>query len=282
MGILRSLGKTFAGAAFTTALITVLMSQSLGEFTSYESMKPVFLDIISKVAGDQALAVNLTQAEANQIRSVLHDYCRKNDYIDLADLPQFMTDVRGLPVNVSELKIKCSDIDTIVPPNATSINPATLAASSIFDSIYYKEYTCSFVNCVLHVESREDYMIFLSEAFNKFLLRTKYYSIAITAASLAAFLVLITTWIDRVNKVGWSLFSIGITPYIFAPIENLLFSRIATAPEVQQVASGIIKPLVDSTFTHFNLILVAGMAMLVTGYATSYMLKRSPKLLKSK
>ncbi len=273
MGILRSIGKSLAGTVFTLSLVSLLVVYNLVPLTSYDSFKSLFSQVASQSVPAQLQSNNVTPEQLAQARTALTNYCVGKNSVNLSVLAsEFNVDISKLPLDSPMLR--CSDIDKVIPANASSVSAASLLSGFVFDSIYYKNYSCDFLSCIMNAKSPTDYLVFVSSTFNSFLSGLVNYLAIATAASLAVFMLLTETWVGRAKGLGWSLFSIGVAPFVFRPIENIILPKISAPAEVQGVINNTINPILDSLFNNFTTVFFIGIALLILGYVLGFVLRK--------
>jgi hypothetical protein len=275
MGLLRSFAKAFFGTIFTISLMSLLIVQNLLYLTTYDNMKNLFTQVAYNIFPQEIKNINLSKNQIEQIKSILSLYCQGKEYIDLSNLlSQLNIKIEGMPAN---LVIKCSQLDKIIPSDAESINATSMLSNVLFDSIYYKSYDCNFVECIMKAKAPTDYLILISSSFNSFLSELLIYLGIGTFISLFLFIFLETTWIKRINNIGWSLFWIGITPIIFIPMKSFVLSSLNIPPEIQDVMKNFVDPMINSVFNNFYIILILGISLLVIGYSLRFVYRKKSK-----
>jgi hypothetical protein len=275
MGLLRSFAKAFFGTIFTISLMSLLIVQNLLYLTTYDNMKNLFTQVAYNIFPQEIKNINLSKNQIEQIKSILSLYCQGKEYIDLSNLlSQLNIKIEGMPAN---LVIKCSQLDKIIPSDAESINATSMLSNVLFDSIYYKSYDCNFVECIMKAKAPTDYLILISSSFNSFLSELLIYLGIGTFISLFLFIFLETTWIKRINNIGWSLFWIGITPIIFIPMKSFVLSSLNIPPEIQDVMKNFVDPMINSVFNNFYIILILGISLLVVGYSLRFVYRKKLK-----
>jgi hypothetical protein len=275
MGLLRSFAKAFFGTIFTISLMSLLIVQNLLYLTTYDNMKNLFTQVAYNIFPQEIKNINLSKNQIEQIKSILSLYCQGKEYIDLSNLlSQLNIKIEGMPAN---LVIKCSQLDKIIPSDAESINATSMLSNVLFDSIYYKSYDCNFVECIMKAKAPTDYLILISSSFNSFLSELLIYLGIGTFISLFLFIFLETTWIKRINNIGWSLFWIGITPIIFIPMKSFVLSSLNIPPEIQDVMKNFVDPMINSVFNSFYIILILGISLIVVGYSLRFVYRKKSK-----
>jgi hypothetical protein len=275
MGLLRSFAKAFFGTIFTISLMSLLIVQNLLYLTTYDNMKNLFTQVAYNIFPQEIKNINLSKNQIEQIKSILSLYCQGKEYIDLSNLlSQLNIKIEGMPTN---LVIKCSQLDKIIPSDAESINATSMLSNVLFDSIYYKSYDCNFVECIMKAKAPTDYLILISSSFNSFLSELLIYLGIGTFTSLFLFIFLETTWIKRINNIGWSLFWIGITPIIFIPMKSFVLSSLNIPSEIQDVMKNFVDPMINSVFNNFYIILILGISLLVIGYSLRFLYRKKSK-----
>ncbi|HLC59064.1 MAG TPA: hypothetical protein VJH34_00900 [archaeon] len=270
MGFLRGIAKGFVSGLFSTSLMAFLLIGNLIVFTEYDNMKNLFTKIATKILPEQSESIpSLTPSQLDDVRSGLNALCQGKESIDLSQFAQELN-VQNIPDN---LTLKCSSLDEILPPNATTVNTTTLAVNAIFDSIYYKKYDCSFINCMLNAKSPSDFTIIMSEQFNQFLVGMKSYFLGLTGVFLILLLIVAKGIGGKIRAVGWAMFWIGIIPYLFTFVNDYLIARFVPLPEGIDIdLNSIVNPLVESLFKGFNVVFIISIILIVIGYSLGFIL----------
>ncbi len=273
---LRSFGKGLFFILFTTFLAFFLIVSNLTGLINYDSLKPIFSQITTSLIPEEIKNINITESQLGEARAYLEEYCKDQKTINITDIAaQFNFDINQLPPEFST--INCSDIENAIPENVSSLQAADILSNTLFDSIYNRNYSCDFIECILNARSPTDYLVIFSQKFNDFLLEAKYYLLFLTVATLAAFILLAETLTGRIKGVGWGMLSVGITPLIFYPIQSLLLPQLSLPENVQGVMDNVINPIINSLFTNFYIVLIIGIVLLAAGYVLGFAMKPKAK-----
>ena len=139
MGLLRGLGKLVGSLVFTTFLVLAILLMELVDFTSYDNFKSVAGEIF-----EGQLFSTISDSDLDSMRNFLLFQCSGRDKVSI---PLF----GGQPVVLSCSDVKNSDITQL----------KSLIKTAVIDSVYYKDFGCSFIDCVTACNP-EDLLIVLS------------------------------------------------------------------------------------------------------------------------
>lgn len=256
MGIIRSIGKSFAGFFFITFLILSIILLTLTQLTDYTTSKPLFTDILS-----QQLGKSLNENELNQLHSALLVQCSMVNEVEF-------------PLDGQKVFVKCSDIKS-----GTAKDLTKLVAKELFDNMYYKNYSCKFVECIQQGGQEASSVIFSAHANNFFKNIQTYLWIGTIVFGLI-FLVAIETWSGRLKGFGTSLLFTSIPFFAFVYIKDLLIPKqlIQNLPiEAMGTVNNVINQIFTSMSNIFLVILIAGIILTVSGYVLAYKERKSKK-----
>ncbi len=216
----RKLLKVLGGILFTTSLSLLVIAVSLASVTEYSSLKPLFSDLISKrMPGEQL----------SQYYTLVLMSCEKSQTIDM-------------PMGIERITLQCSDIKS-----AGKDGFSALVSSTLFDSIYYKEYSCGFIDCV-----KQSPLVILSQHANAFMNNMIYMMIILTIISAV---ILAISSRNVVKSFGTSLLFVGLSYFV------VLFSKTLIPAQIMDVGGGFINPILDAIAFNFMVVLVAGAAL---------------------
>lgn len=239
MKILRKIGKAIGSTLFFLALSTAIFAISLTKLTEYDNLKGLVTDLI----GSQ-IAKGVDNETLIQTHQALLEECKINETIQLST-------VIGQSVT-----IKCEAIEKTTPEGLMN-----LFANSIFESIYYKKYDCSFIEC-LQKPGQDRLTIFLSLEAHSFFKNCQYILLIASGVGLAIMLVSIETWWNRLKSVGITLLS------IFLPLIILIFfkDRILSLSANVEAVTSIIDQIFSSISKISLVMLIAGVILTASGY----------------
>ncbi|MEM7826424.1 MAG: hypothetical protein QW451_02225 [Candidatus Aenigmatarchaeota archaeon] len=222
----------------------MILTFFLRNLTSYENAKSLFSMIYSNVV----LNASREKIESEYEKIVLH--C--NLY------PNFTFSVNNLSVSCSE----------ILGKNLTLA--IQTVAYKLFDSIYFKEYQCSFLECLRNINSLEDFLvIFSNKAYTFF---DKIFKLSILTTSFFAILLLISieSWSERFKTFGLEFLSIGIFFFVFPLLQNIIFKELPFF-----VKKDILDVVLNQFSSVFLFLLVAGALLIFLWILAKIFAKKS-------
>jgi len=244
MGILRSIGKIVGDFFFVLCLSVVILMLTIAEVTEYNNLKPIVVGVINQQIRKQIEPDKLTIFQQNL-------NCSSRETIEF-------------PMNENEnVTLKCSDIKNSNPEDLGS-----LIGSSMFEKIYYKEYSCEFIQCIQQADFQGKAMLFASSTANQFFKKSLIYLWIGTALFGIILLVSLKGW-EIPKNFGKSLIVVGI-PFIFIKLLrdklNLPVDTVAVQPLVDQ--------LFNSLSNRYLIVLIIGILLTIIGYVGSYLVRR--------
>lgn len=241
----RSIIKIFLTILLVVSLISFIVSISLYQFTSYDNLKPRVTAFVEQQFSQEVS--QLSPEEITSIQNTITKNCSSSNEISLP-----LEDQTSI---LSDVKLDCSKIN-----NQTTIEQyAGLVSESIFDSIYYKTYSCNILDCLKDTnQDPQNLPAIVSKKANSTFLT---FTILFLIISLILILGLIL-----LSKPKYTCF------YNFAPaflIPGLFF--IAKSPinsaiiSVQEPINSFLKSLSNILFTNFLIFLILGAVFLILG-----------------
>jgi len=237
MHILKSLGKFLASFVFTTALSLLIISVSLAEITSYESMNSIFVNVAGKkILGDST--------KTTETYSQLSKYCESKDFVEL-------------PVGEEKLEVRCADIKSSTPDTLGDV-----IASAMFKKTYYKQYSCGFIECLL--QGGENLMVAISSTGNEFFKNSIIYLAGITLFGAAAVIFLAETVAGKMKTFGKDCMSVGAIAFLMF-FSDIILPRFVPAESLSDVSS-VLSVVINIMAIRFLIVFAAGAAIFVIGF----------------
>lgn len=266
MGFLRSGGKFLGKLVFTTCLALLIATIGMAEFTEYDNLKAVFGDIIGSQIEGRVEEVepdieNVSQEELEDVYQALLEMCEGQNSIDIS-----------IPESDESVTVDCNELreaGSLEGANLTTVAKNAIV-DPIFDGIYYKEYDCGFLECM----QTGQFLVMFSEQGHEFFSEIQIYLSVGVAVGAVIILVLSKTWPDRLKGLGWPLVFTGVS-YVIFELGKMFISEIL--PGEEEVGINILsitKTMLDPMINAFLVVLVAGIAMVATGYALAYKEKK--------
>ncbi len=226
MSAAKTLGKIIGGFLLAVFLSMLLSTLAFSQITSYNNIKPIAEQAIKKqISSDGA---NLTQAQG-----LLVLYC-KNSKSEKVNIPN------------TEINVSCADL-------ISGKDMISLMTENMLNSIYYKNYTCDFLNCI-----KTSPLVLLSEKANKFFNDVSMILFVITIISAAILYFSCDSLKSRLKAIGSCLFVSGLPYFLFLGINNI--------PLVPKEFMPAITELMKPIQMYFLIVLAIGILMLVAGF----------------
>jgi hypothetical protein len=251
MRFLRGLGKVLGSTIFSTLLVLAILSLDIVGFTSHDNLKSLVGGVLEK-----QLQSSVTEEELTTLHAAFVAQCSQ------------ATEV-SVPLGDQDVTLKCSDIQS---SDASGLIP--LVSSKVFDTLYYKDFGCSFIECLRSGQS-ENLLVVASAEGNQFYRSFQLYLWIGAAAGLAILLVSTDTWVGRLKGVGWNMFFTGLPFLLVGFVQSAVTSSLT--PELESTVAPIVDNLISSIKNKFIMVLVAGIVLLVAGYALGFYLSRKGK-----
>jgi|GEM_PF-5132370 len=289
MSILKDAIGWIGSFIFAFSLMGMISAHATSQFTDYDKIKHAFIDImqvqlerhIEQVTEEQILeeiqlppgAEYLEIDRPEAIYQLLLETCEGKNNVEIP------MDVAGgfgygdpLP-----LVIDCNDFKANATSGETAIRYLTgIVAESIFDDFYYKEYDCSFLECV----QKGDMFVMLSAKGNEFMNNITILMFVGTGVGAAMIIISYDEWGERLKAFGWPMTLSGLSYFVISVFKNLITERIPAIMGIQQpiteltaVVDMVMKPMMDSLL----IVLVVGVALLAGGYIVEYYMEKSSR-----
>lgn len=248
MGFFRGLGKFFGSTIFTTFFVFAILMVEMITFTGYDNFKAIASGLLEK-----------------QVLSAIDE----KQFIDLQNSLLFQcsqTDKVNIPLGNITITLKCDDIK-----NSNKTELTNLITTSLIDSIYYKKFNCSFVDCIKSKDPQNLLVVATNEG-NHFYKNSQVYMWIGAAVGLVLLLVSSETWAGRLKGVGFNLVFTGIPFLLLGYAQSLLVPAIPL--ELESSVKPVIDGLTSSLKNKFLIVLVIGVVLIVAGYGLGFYLSR--------
>jgi hypothetical protein len=245
----KKMGEGISGFLFSLFLATVLLVYTVSYLTSFETLQPV----VSDVAQEQQPPQQMDESQLQEVKKGL-----------LAQCSNSTTGIIEVPLEENRTaKLSCSELQSV----NESKQLFGMVAKDVFKETYYKDYGCSFIECLTREGSDTDKLtVLLSETSHKFLESLKIFVVIATIG----FGILFAYFSGRPSKMarnfGWAFTLLG-SSFIITEIMKL---KKQTA---EGTASTMLK-VMDTVLARFQIyfiaLFVAGIILLVVGYVWAY------------
>ena len=251
MALLRRIGKWFGILIFSFALPLAIFNLFLVNFTGEANLKPLFSDFFAN-----SLTSDATQDQLNAFHESILSECEQKDTVEF-------------PILNTNATINCEEIKNSSPEQLPN-----LIGNAVFDNIYYREYECSFIQC-LRQPCEERLFVLSSLKANQFLNTIQKILWVSTGVGLALILLSVEGWGKKLKTVGVILLYIGI------PILILIFIKDYLPIKIPEFASDIVGPLLSHFFSFifksFLILTIIGAVLTITGYIQILSAKKTEK-----
>ena len=232
MGILRSFTKVVSGSFFSTLLIVWIFIIAFIQLTEYENLKPVVTGILAK---------SLAQSNLTQLYTGLSIECQNKDVV-------------SLPVSiVGNVTLSCKELRSTPKENFSDF-----LTTSLFNGIYYRNYTCEFVDCI----RRGEYFALFSSQGNSYLKTIQPYVLLLTVLLLIIFVLSLEGVAGKLKGVGATLISISLPFVLLFYGKDLLFNVVGNNLNL----SLTIDPVLNSMLQYYLPMLIIGVILVSIGY----------------
>lgn len=252
MGFLRVLGKFAGSIVFTTFLVLAIFLMEIVDFTGYDNFKSVAGGIL-----EGQLFSAVSDSDLDDLRNFMLFQCSGRDKVSV---PLF----GGQPMVLS-----CNDV-----ANSDKMQLKRLITTALVDNIYYRDFNCSFMDCVT-TGNPENLLIAVSGEGNEFYKSLQTYAWIGTALGLVILVVSAEAWTGRMKSVGFNLVFVGLPFLLAGYFQSSLTSLIP--PELEASVNPIIDGLMSSLKDKFMIVLVIGIVLVVAGYALGFYISRKKK-----
>jgi hypothetical protein len=243
MGILRSFLKAVGGISFIIFLSVLIFMLAISNFTSCNTLKPIFTDLIKQ-------QLNETPEQLNSTYSILSSHCQTSG---------------NETIYVESFKLNCSEIFSTTPEKLPEV-----IGNQTFDEIYFRRYNCSFFNCI-QLPGQEKFFYLMGRDANIFFNESIIYLALATVISAFILIAASETWSGRFKAIGISLVFIGVSYFIIPVAKGL------TNAKVPESAAPIIDKIFNSISTNLLIAFILGIILTAVGFVLSHLSKKVKK-----
>jgi len=248
MSIVRGIAKAIGGVIFVLAIIGAIASAALTNFTDHSNIKESMSNMLMV-----AFEKQIQPGQLEQMHSMFKTECSKTGKTNVTQAFENLT-----------VTLNCSDVNAV---NASGI--PKLLAGNVVDQLYYKDYGCSYLDCIRKDMPGADKPIALiaSAEANRFFSSVLIYFIiaAIAGGALIAWGAGSIT--AALRAYGWSFVTIGIG-YFFIGLTKVM---VPIPGELQAAVSAMLDPLYATLSMYFLCSLIAGIALVAVGYGMGFL-----------
>ena len=241
MSLLKKLAKSFMCLVFTLSLVLTVQVYSLIDFTQPENLNSVVGGIIEN---------NLPDSQnPDGGKAVIRDL--KSKCSDKSELVG--------EFNVPDLVITCSDVNRL----DESSNLKSFVASAMVNSIYEKDYGCSFLDCL--GTWPPPFQIIISKAAHDFYSSILVYMIALAIVTGAVFLFFVEGINSKMKSMGFALLWTSLPFLLLGMFSNDLLGNFF--PEnLSTSVKAVLESITSPTYPIYIYLSIAGFVMVFAGY----------------
>lgn len=271
MGILKKIGKAIGSMTLVFAIMALLTINALADLTEYETLKPIFIDLIQAQASSQmeTVDIDVTDEELYQFIAAM---CEGQETVTVP-----LEEVGGYG-GLNAVTIDCDDFrDEPAMGRTTMDYIVDEVGEGFFDQFYYQEYDCEFVDCI---NSGQFYVI-MSQKGNQFFTELKMWPWVFIAAGVVTVYLCANNWSDLLKSLGWSLAFLGVSYIIMGYVTDKVVDSMPGTEQAQEVGidimtpvNAVLKPILDGLLY----VLILGIVLLAAGYALELYKRRYGKV----
>lgn len=270
MSILKKIGKAIGSVVLVFAIMALLTINALTIFTEYETLKPIFIDLIQAQANSQMETVDIDVTE-DELYQFIAAMCEGQETVTVP-----LEEVGGYG-GLNAVNIDCNDFrDEPAMGSMTMDYVVDEIGEGFFDQFYYQDYSCEFVDCV----NRGEFYVIMSEKGHLFFSGLKMWPWVFIAAGVVIVYLSAEGWADLLKSLGWSLAFLGISYIIMGYLTDMVVDSMPGTDEVQEVGidvmtpvNAVLKPILDGLLY----VLILGIVFLAAGYAIELYQRRYGK-----
>jgi hypothetical protein len=250
MGLLRKVACAASGLLFSISLLLLISVVFFLNITDYDNARGIFLKIFPSVLNKSIGAEQIDHAYA-----ALSLLCMQRSTV-------------SFPFENDSISLECSEF-----VNTNSTNLLYLISTKFFNSIYYKDYGCEFVQCLQGISSPVDAIVVFSSTahdfFNNLLLPV---AIA-TVLTGVAFFFSIETWSGRFKTFGLYFLLNGIFFFILPYIKSFVLLKLPL--EAADIAGSVVDAIFDLISPILLIFLLLGIVFIFVWIAGKFIAKKT-------
>ena len=246
MGIIKKLIlsfiKTIFSLVFILSLSSFLMIWSLEEFTNYNNMKSLMVNLYYEQMQDQ-----IDRNYIEYIHSNIKNQCLSTE-----------NETISFVFTGKSIKLKCDDIIT-----STSNNFMELVFDALFESFYFEKHQGSLIETLKQPRRDLSFILFSYDA-NQELKTLKIYALSVVIVSGMVLGLATSNWSGRLRVIGTSLIIVGLPVLTINVMKNSLEKMlISESGEVIPSINMVLDNLFEIMYQKFTYVLVLGVVLTV-------------------
>lgn len=270
MGILAFLGKGLGSTIFVLCLAVLIMSITMTQVTSQETMKPVFTELIKG---------QMTQQMQQSPEQLTNTYNQLVQVCQVTDEETIEVPLAGIPGQdgATSFEINCPELIAGGPENINEMIAESLGVGvgNLFDQIYLKEWNCpgveGYIDCLKNAKNEELPLLILSKRSNTFFQELQLY---IILGMLIGVLIVVVSLrnIAKISKaLGVSCIFVGIGYFFMG------FSQRFIPPQVAEMAAPLTDVIFSSMSQNFLIVFIVGIVLTAGGVVLGIIQKKKVK-----
>jgi len=266
ISVLRGVGKAAGSIIFTTSLALLIFSIAIVEFTEYDNMNSVFVEILGPQLQDMTAQSQISAEDAYQLVLVM---CQGEENI-------------ALPITEGgdTIPIDCNQIRSIEGEGGAGFEQmlTDVAVTIFFDSIYYADYDCEFMDCL----NQGDYQVVMSSKGHEFFLGIQQTLLVVSIAGILLILICTTDWSSRLKGVGWPMMLVGMSYFVMTFMKDFMVSKLSPDLQAQMSQAGIdmtpiIEKIIQPMKSNLLIVFAVGVVLTAAGFGINYYIKKQLK-----
>jgi hypothetical protein len=246
MSAVSAILKIAGGIIFAVFLVTLVVTNSTSSFTEHDNLQSLAMTI----AASQLQFPQMNAAQFAQFKTAAASLCSQAGRTSI--------NLKELSADSPDATLTCSEIAA-----ARSTNDiAESIAAGMFDAIYYRNYSCSFISCLSTLPEQEKALMFASAHANAFFKQMMFAAVAGMLVGAAIVVIAIRKPLGIARVLGMSMIISSVIGFVLV---NLAKGMLPAGAAVEPVAS-VINGLFGSISSNFTAVLVIGIVLTAAGF----------------
>ncbi len=259
MSFIRTFFRVIFAILLTIALVLFIVNLSFMQTTSYNDLKPRVV-----VFTEQTLSNSMEQSTPEDL-SVLKTMLIENCSGQEETLFSF-GEQEFLPMN--NVIIDCSEISN----ETTAEQLVNIVSTGVFDSIYYKEYNCSPLDCLSQTnQDPEKLLVIVSKKANNY-----FTNIGIILIIIIILLIFGMVMLSKPKQTA--IYALAPAFLISGLLFLLKFPLSSAVSGVQEPIKGILELFISALFINALIVFILGIVFLVLAIILKILIKKSKKI----
>jgi len=256
--------KVFIGIFLFVSLLIFVFSFSFFQITSYNVLEPRFHSLVQQGMNEQLQ--KFTADDWNKEKAGLIKNCTDKEHVHVPIIDN--SNIRGFAGSnlPKEIQISCINISDITIEDLMSIS-----SKQMFDSIYYQNFSCNFLQCFSDKNNSEnELLLFASKNANNFFATVSFILIIAT--------LFFIVFIFLLSQPKYTSFYEFAPVFMVAGLPFMLFAILkANVVSLFGNFSNAILPFINSFFVNFLVVFCIGIVFLILAVTFASIHKGSKK-----